>query len=294
MPSCLFVLWNDNQIRAVQVWPVALAIAQFSGPESLQVVLRQMFDCALARGSAMHVFALLATQSFDGVSRCLQQESTSAESSPRIMETSGCQALPPEGPQVSDTPLPSQPWDVLGFPDSAPTVPNMTSPQAAGITCQQEATLRQHLQGQHLHPGSTGFHFTWRKSLVMLVANRSVGDMPALAALGDALWAAKVPSSKQYAHVCYVLAGKLLGSAANPGCSFVAPGIDHVTALGACGSTDALQRSELLAWCQMQCYGISMYNIIPSYIMVRSNELLQPARASKLMLSLAAVTHLGL
>eukprot|EP00892_Ulva_mutabilis_P007047 jgi/Ulvmu1/4714/UM002_0445.1 len=251
-----------------QAWPLALAIAQFSSPESLQAVLRELFDAALVPGSAMHVFSLLATQSYDGVATCLHQAAADAAPGPNSQQKQLGKLAQPSGPLLpANVPVSSNFGGRVGHPAGTPMMPLV--PQLPGAADLPGPALQRESPGRPPHPQGR-FHSTWRKSLLMLAANRAAGDMAALAALGDELWAVPGRHHKQFAHVCYVLAGKLLGSAADPNSSFVAPGVDHVAALAACGQPDALQRIELLAWCHMQCHGVPMYHIIPCYIMYAS------------------------
>lgn len=246
----------------MQVWPIALAIAQFTGSEAMHNTLRQLLDKALVPGSATHIFSLLATQSYESVASSMQQAITTPAVDPdsfhaQVTSDPACQMTTPMfSPSLSGIALTT-------------LVPAVAGAEVQLLHIPAEVpTERSHLHTQPPQPGGMMFHSNWRKSLLILAANRSAGDLPALAALGDKLWAAKVPELVTYAHVCYILAGKPLGSAADPSCTFVVPGIDHTAAMGMCGRIDSLQRTELLAWCHMQRHGAPMYCVIPSYIMV--------------------------
>lgn len=257
-----------QQGYVVQAWPIALAVAQFSGPDYLHRTLRKLLDEALLPGSAIHIFSLLATQSFESVEVSMQASAAPAEK-PFSYALPASQV---SAPVTWPTEARMMPATLVGR-TCVPAAPDPAMPVTELQQQTQSPGGGPAVQQVNVHgPGPQGCQnmrdFNWRKSLIMLAANRSAGDTPALAALGDDLWAANRPQLSQYAHVCYILAGKLLGSAADPSCTFVVPGVDHTSAMGACGTIDSLQRIELLAWCHMQCHGVPMYCVIPSYIMV--------------------------
>ena len=102
----------------------------------------------------------------------------------------------------------------------------------------------------------------------MLAGNRTTGDDIALCGLGDHLWSFDRPHARTYAHVCYILAGRHVDFAANEASKFAAPGLDAYA--GEVGSTDALQRTELLAWLMSQRQGMPMYWLAPHYLQVGS------------------------
>lgn len=193
----------------MQLWPLAMVIAQSIGGDTLRATMSEMLEGGLQRGSLLHTFGLLATSSHDRVAASLK------------------------GP-------------------SAPT------PSLGSATADGEA--------------ASGFKpcqpDTWPRKLLMLAGNRTTGDDIALCGLGDHLWSLDRPHARTYAHVCYILAGRHVDFAANEASKFAAPGLDAYA--GEVGSTDALQRTELLAWLMSQRQGMPMYWLAPHYLQVGS------------------------
>ena len=56
----------------MQLWPLAMMIAQFIGGDAHRETLRQMLDAGLPHGSTLHTFSLLATSSHDRVASSVQ------------------------------------------------------------------------------------------------------------------------------------------------------------------------------------------------------------------------------
>lgn len=265
--SCGMICQSGN---VVQAWPIALAVAQFSGPDRLHGILRKFLDDALLPGSAIHIFSLLATRSFDSVTVSMQASAAGVGNPDRYALLDTQATVPGTWRTEVNTTLATHVGRTYAPAAAGPsmTVADVQQKMPGDRPSAQQVDLNGQAPQRRLSMRDSN----WRKSLLMIVANRSAGDMPALAALGDDLWAVKHPELWQYAHVCYILAGKLLGSAADPSCTFVVPGVDHTSAMGACGRIDSLQRIELLAWCHMQCHGMPMYCVIPSYIMVSRHQ----------------------
>jgi Sec23-binding domain of Sec16 len=200
----------------VQVWPLAVLIANSLGPEQLRSTLGSMSTVILSSGSPLLTFAHLAARSFEGAAANL---AGAAKATP------GTAALGP--PRAEHT-----------------------GQASAGAAVPAPAHLP-----------------AWPQQLLMLAAHRSEGDAVAIGALGDRLWsAARSKSELAYAHICYVLAGRLPDSLGDAAAHFAMPGCDACT--GACPDVGALQRLELYYSCIAQARGVPMYGLAPAYLMV--------------------------
>lgn len=250
--------------QRLQVWPVAVLVAQACGQETLQAVLQSMGEAAFAPHlSPLHVFGLTASENWQGAVRALSSTSHAVPASP---------AAARQGSLDSSSPV---------------RAPRAGSPWSAG---QPHAHQQAHQPPQRkvFVPSPTASSrgeapCAWHATLLMLAANRSPSDAVALGALGDRLWHAPAHAhfhrlhadadattqDRAAAHVCYMLAGRAAESAFAPDSCFVLPGADHRGQPTTLLDAEALQRADMLAWCLQQSMGTPMYGMVPHYLVVR-------------------------
>ena len=230
----------------LHMWPVAVLIARQLGDGPLNRVLSIMSSSVLRPGSSLHTFGLLAAQDYPGAAGSVVHATTSSVLAP----TSPTNAL-----VVADSFGSSHGGFEGGGGMGSPS--NTLHPSMSGV-----ATLK--------IPGNA-----WAPTLIMLAANRMPGNQLMLGTLGDALWGVPGPSrfgggDRVAAHICYVLAGRLLEGAMDPDSRFVLPGADHETHRGTYATTAAMQRAEILAWCLHQSNPtIPTFAIAPYLLVVR-------------------------
>ena len=242
----------------MQLWPLAMLISQSVGGDAHRETMREMLEGGVQRGSVLYTFGLLATSSHDRVASSLQGP---AAPTPGL----ACTAYDAAAPVAPGAFLPGPP---SAFP---PHAGNGAQPYAPGS--QPPNGVNAHSGMDHRREGRatwTPAGDTWPRTLLMMAANRTPGDAPALSGLGDHLWTLDRPHARAYAHVCYILAGRPVDAIPSQDSKFAAPGVDHHACVGGVGTADALQRTELLAWCMSQSQGLPMYWLAPSYLQVRS------------------------
>lgn len=261
----------------VQLWPLAIMIAQFIGPEAHHDTVRTMLDTGLQQGSVLHTFGLLATASHDRVASSLQGPAAPHSSPPTI----------PNPPDVAAPLAPA-----VFQPGAIHTPPLHPGPVAMHAPPGSVPPGPPQLNGMHPFMASSRgsdrvawapSNDSWPRTLLMMAANRTPGDAAALAGLGDHLWTLDRPHARAYAHVCYILAGKPPDPVPVADSRFVAPGVDDLACMGGCGAADSLQRVELLAWCMSQCQSLPMYWLAPSYLQVRHLVFTSPCNLRECM-----------
>jgi Sec23-binding domain of Sec16 len=235
-------------MKRAQVWPLAMLIANSMGPEQLQATLRSMSTRVLSRDSALQTFAHISTRDFDTAAVVLA--SRPPGNVPGLLGAGGPGlGAPPAG--VNHTQQPAFGAQPAGA---------MAMHQAAGVAAHAEPSETSPTPQQAP---------AWPRQLLMLAAHRCAGDAVALGALGDRLWdSASDDEDRAYAHVCYVLAGRLPDAAGDTNSRFAMPGLVS-SAPVVTPDVETLQRSELLASCMAQASGVAMYGVAPAYVLVR-------------------------